>query len=137
MDTKDKIFAWLARGEVGISSRAMALTTAGVNLKRLPGWWSPWPHDPDDLRRCVLLVDLIPETREQGIAVLAQRYPEWKALAENWDDLVATLRREIGDELQPVGSAKETYDKMDALLEPLRIQRNEAAVKKRQEASDG
>ena len=58
------ITMWLALGERGISSEAIALTALGVHPI---GHDASWPHDPGDLRRCLLLLKEAPETRENGL----------------------------------------------------------------------
>ena len=65
------ITMWLAIGERGLSSEAIALTTLGLQPT---GWRASWPLDPADLRRCLLLLEASsPETRENGLLVLAKR----------------------------------------------------------------
>ena len=97
---------WLALGERGISSEAIALTTLGVHPI---GHRASWPLDPGDLRRCLLLLEEVPETREKGLLVLAKRCPKWAALVKVWDRLSETLRSEIGGTLPQYGSAPKTY----------------------------
>ena len=89
---------WLATGERGLSSEAIALTTLGLGPT---GWRASWPLDPADLRRCLLLLEQVPETRERGLLVLAKRCPRWAALVNVWDRLSETLRSEIGEALPP------------------------------------
>ena len=105
---------WLAVGERGISSNAIALTTLGL---RPTGHDAGWPLDPADLRRCLLLLEAVPETRECGLLVLAKRCPRWAALARVWDRLSETLRSEIGESLPPRGSAPRTYALMQEALD--------------------
>lgn len=109
------ITMWLAVGERGLSSEAIALTTLGL---RPTGLRASWPLDPDDLRRCLLLLEAVPETREKGLLVLAKRCPRWAALVKIWDRLSATLRSEIGENLPRRGSATKTYALMREALEP-------------------
>ncbi len=105
---------WLATGERGLSSEAIALTTLGL---RPTGRRASWPLDPADLRRCLLLLEAVPETRENGLLVLAKRCPRWAALVKTWDRLSETLRSEIGETLQPRGSAPQTYELMQQALD--------------------
>ena len=108
------ITLWLAVGERGLSSEAIALTALGV---RPTGLRATWPHDPADLRRCLLLLEEAPETREKGLLVLAKRCPKWAALVSVWDRLSETLRSEIGENLLPRGSAPRTYALMREALD--------------------
>ena len=109
------ITMWLAVGERGISSEAIALTALGVHPV---GHDASWPHDPADLRRCLLLLEAVPETRKDGLLVLAERCPRWAALVKVWDRLAETLRSEIGETLSPRGSAPRTYALMREALDP-------------------
>ena len=74
----------MASGERGLSSEAIAITTLGAYAT---GRTAAWPLDPSDLRRCLLLLEAVPEAREQGVGVLAKRSPQWAALADRWDIL--------------------------------------------------
>ena len=105
---------WLAEGERGLSSEAIALTALGVHPI---GHDASWPRDPDDLRRCLLLLEAVPETFEHGLLVLAERCPKWAALVKVWDRLSETLRSEIGEALSVRGSAPETYALMREALD--------------------
>lgn len=102
----DNMTKWLALGERGLSSNAIAMTTLGVHPSE---YRVSWPHDDGDLRRCLLLIEQVPETRSKGVDVLAKRYSQWAALANIWDELEETLRDEIGEALPPRGSAPRTY----------------------------
>lgn len=82
---------WLAGGERGISSEAIAQRLVGGRPKR----WTH-PYDVADLRRCVLLLDAVPEAREH-IDAMADVSPEWARLVEHWDELERLLRSEMQD----------------------------------------
>ena len=107
---------WLAVGERGLSSEAIALTTMGLEPT---GFRASWPLDPADLRRCLLLLEAVPETRKNGLMALAERCPRWAALVEVWDRLSETLRSEIGETLPQRGSAPRTYALMKEALDPV------------------
>ena len=108
------ITMWLAVGERGLSSEAIALTALGVHPI---GHDASWPHDPGDLRRCLLLLEKVPETREDGLLVLAERCHKWAALVKVWNRLSETLRSETGENLPPRGSAPRTYALMREALD--------------------
>ena len=105
---------WLAVGERGLSSEAIALTALGLEPT---GYRASWPHDPADLRRCLLLLEAVPETRRNGLQVLAKRCPKWAALVEVWERLSETLRSEVGETLPQRGSAPRTYALMREALD--------------------
>ena len=113
-ETVTNIARWMTAGERGISSKAIALTALGgypTGFDALPPW------DPSDLRRCLLLLEEVPEAREKGLRVLAERYSRWAALLNIWDCLSETLRSEIGEELPPRGPAPRTYALMREVLD--------------------
>ena len=105
---------WLAVGERGLSSEAIALTALGLEPT---GFRASWPHDPADLRRCLLLLEAVPDARENGLMALAKRCPKWAALVKVWDRLSETLRSEIDESLSPRGSAPRTYALMREALD--------------------
>ncbi len=93
----ERLLRWYCNGERGLSSEAIARTTAGNPLGN--GKDSRVPYDADDLRRCVLLLREVPEAFDNGVLVLAVKYPAWRALAGAWAQLERTLVGEIGQEL--------------------------------------
>ena len=115
------IATWLAVGERGLSSEAIALTALGG---RPTGFRASWPLDPGDLRRCLLLLEEAPETLEDGLLVLAKRCPKWAALVNIWDRLSETLRSEIGETLPPRGAAPRTYALMQEALDSTTTKRD-------------
>ena len=86
-----RLAEWLATGEVGASSLALASAATGRPDRGGP------PSDTGDLRRCVLLLDRIPEWASTAPRAAAARDPDrWGSVASVWDDLVATFLRETG-----------------------------------------
>jgi hypothetical protein len=65
MNMKDKILDWFATGRVGASSQAMACAAAGLPSDK------SHPCDPDDLNRCLLLLEAVPEIRNKMDKVAA------------------------------------------------------------------
>lgn len=92
----ERIAAWRSHGERGLSSDSIAVTTlsGGATAPYHP------PIDSGDLRRCLLLLEEVPEGYERGVLVLAQYSDDWRALAEIWDLLSQTLRWELGGDLE-------------------------------------
>lgn len=103
---------WLAFGERGRSSEGIAFAALGIKVDRQ----FDWPRDPDDLRRCLRLLDAAPAARP-GLEVLAAGSPEWAALVAVWPALDATLREETHELLDLTGSAPRTYAMMREALE--------------------
>ena len=113
-DTRLRIVQWLNNGHRGASSEAILWSA----MMRQPVRAHRHPLDPSDLRRCLLLLQQVPEARE-GIGILAGASARWEALAREWDGLEESLRKEAGPELEGE-TAPRTYALMRALLDPLR-----------------
>ena len=103
---------WIRDGERGLSSEAIVDHLAHHPIARASGA-SCHPYDPADLRRCVLLLDAVPTLRPL-MPSMADVSPEWAALVARWDQLEASLRREMSS-----GSyyATDTYTLMKSVLE--------------------
>jgi len=113
---------WLAVGEQGLSSCSIFWKLTGVRpdyLRQEREFCHP--RDSGDLRRCLLLLDQVPELQGR-IGEMAGCSPEWTALAAHWNDLCATMEAEAPDWKQPGpgGGAAETYRKMQEILRQAR-----------------
>ena len=113
--TREAILQWYMHGETGASSKAIAQAALGEKRTEMKH-----PNDPADLRRCLLLLERIPEAQEAAFRELATRSAGWSAgweeLIRIWPELEATLREEIGTELPARGSAPRTYMMMKEAL---------------------
>lgn len=109
---------WLRHGERGISSEAIF-----SHLTKLPiggGKWGPQvPLNPDDLRRCRLLLSAVPAFRAR-LSEMAELGPMWAALVEHWDELCALMDVEAPG---MSGSAPQTFQRMADLLDDARAGR--------------
>lgn len=106
----ERAAAWIANGRVGMSSRAIWSHMMGAKADRMEA-----PSDPDDLNRCLLLLDLIPEWSER-IPEMAQHGSRWKALAERWDEITDAFIGEVGLDWCNGRSAPITYRLMKEAL---------------------
>lgn len=89
---------WLASGERGLSSEAMAAHLTGKRVGAgLPAALN-YPFDADDFRRCVLLLDAVPLARLQ-LHRMSELGGVWALLVEQWDELEELLREEVGNNL--------------------------------------
>lgn len=52
------------------------------------------PHDPDDFRRCVLLLEVVPEWKEK-LHLLKDASPVWTKLVENWPLFTELLQEQL------------------------------------------
>lgn len=86
-----KVLLWFATGRVGESSKCMATyLTTGVKPP-----YAAYPHDPDDLNRCLLLLKAVPELREH-LPKMAKLNQQWEELVNNWDVLEKSFINEVG-----------------------------------------
>ena len=108
---KDKILDWLANGETGISSKTIAYKMAGIKLDRM---WLSHPSDPGDFKRCLKLVNLIPDIRPR-LGEMRSVSKEWDALIEHWKEVEDCFMDEVAEWLTDEFSQKratKTYDLM-------------------------
>ena len=80
---------WLRTGERGGSSNAMCKRFFGVPDNNETNH----PHDPDDLRRCILFLDAA--DAHDKVSQMADVSPGWSQLVLAWDRLIDTYRSEI------------------------------------------
>lgn len=101
----DRAAWWRKRGEIGTSSLTIwCFFTEGRNPHRDFNW----PLDPDDYRRCKLLLDLIPEWRE-NLGKIETRFAWFKPFADRWADFETLWAEEA-----PKKSCSKLYDAMKA-----------------------
>lgn len=114
-----KAMHWLVTCDTGLSSECLMATMLNGGPVDGKGWKSYFhPHDPADLKRCVKLLDEVPEFRARlDLMKLVSVY--WTILVENWDELEASLRQEMRDTPR---EAPKTYALMKALLNDVRTQ---------------
>lgn len=102
---KDKILDWFATGRVGASSKAMACAVADLPHDK------SHPYDPDDLNRCLLLLEAVPEIRNQMDKV-ASISGTWGKLVARWDEVEQCFLDEVGLNWCKARSAPKTYELM-------------------------
>jgi len=103
--------AWILNGRVGMSAKAIYCHMTGNADKDR---WNH-PHDPDDLNRCLLLLDLIPEWKER-MPEMKSRSPAWAGLAANWAEISQTFVDEAGMDWCKAKSAPKTYALMEQAI---------------------
>ena len=79
---------WLANGDIGASSLAIAAVMLGAEIQTRRG--SCHPHDSADFRRCVILLGYIPEWRDR-LPEMRKVNPCWGVLVQHWAKLEAML----------------------------------------------
>jgi hypothetical protein len=104
--------AWLAGGERGTSSNT--IFTRLVGFDALAGGSERHPRDPDDLRRCRLLLEQVPEV-QGNFASMAEASPHWRALVGAWDEICGLMDEECPRWREAEGVASNTHDRMRSL----------------------
>lgn len=106
------VVEWMRSGERGTSSEAIVSRLTGCPMGRKD---FPYPRDPDDLRRCVLLLEACPTLAER-FGEMASASPTWSRMVASWSTLVATFDAEKpGWRKGWKGPATKTYNAMFAL----------------------
>lgn len=105
---KQRALAWIVGRHVGLSSKAIWAQMMGAGTPE-DGW--SYPHDPDDLSRCLRLLRLMPEWRRR-LPEMAKRDPVWRALVKRWAELEALMEEEVGWDWSKGRSAPRTYAMM-------------------------
>lgn len=104
---------WLASGQRGISSNTIFTFLTGINA--LDNSRHSHPHDPDDLKRCRLLLEQCPQLKNI-FDDMKKVSKEWGFLVSDWDELCKTMDEEAPDWRNGKGSAPKTYGMMKDLL---------------------
>lgn len=115
--TEQQVIDWLANGEVGISSKCMAMWLAFG--KRTNDAFGGHPHDPDDMDRCLKLLQRAPGLRER-LPKMAELNKTWAALVARWDEIEAMQMDEIGLDWVKAKSAPKTYALMCEVIDGAR-----------------
>jgi hypothetical protein len=111
-ETQKQVVKWLATGRVGLSSKCMAMWLAfGERAEPYA------PADPDDLDRCLKLLDKAPGLRPL-IPKMADLTDEWARLVPRWDEVEASHLAEVGLGWTKARSAPKTYELMRMILRP-------------------
>lgn len=114
----DQAQHWLAAGEHGMSSATIFAHLTGIRPAVLGDTTSPaHPLDPDDLRRCRLLLEQVTPMRSR-LEEMRTLSPAWSTLVDHWDSLCATMDDECPNWRTGQGRAPRTYEKMQALAVP-------------------
>lgn len=100
---------WLAEGERGISSNAIFEVLTGY--KATGRWGLGHPRDPDDFRRCELLLSAVPDLRDE-MHNMVNVSPVWANLVRDWDKIKGMILEEAPNW---EGRASKAYDYMKSI----------------------
>ena len=112
-ETIRKVMQWFASGEKGISSECIASIICGFEPK-----WNDTPSDPDDFKRCLLLLNDIPELREH-LYMMRSVSTDWDKLMNHWDDIEESFMSEVPEWLY--GDYRNGAPKTYALMSKCRV----------------
>lgn len=92
---QQRALQWVVGSDTGISSKTIWAVMLGAvqGEARWPTYGTP--ADPDDFGRCYRLLELIPEWRGR-LHEVAERFPDWAPLVENWEELEELFRPVTG-----------------------------------------
>jgi len=89
---------WVENGEQGTSSKTIFSVIHGGDLRNGFTLLKPssycHPYDPDDFRRCYLLLKAVPEWRAE-LDKMRTVSKQWNALVDNWDKLTGMLEEQM------------------------------------------
>ncbi|MBX3579981.1 MAG: hypothetical protein KF723_22485 [Rhizobiaceae bacterium] len=111
-DIEGRAAQWRRSSDTGQSSIAIWEVMTGVPTPR-----TDHPHDPDDLGRCLRLLDLIPEWKPR-LNLMCGLSKYWDALVQRWPEIEASYQAKIS---KPVGAGNwgKTYSLMRSILDPI------------------
>lgn len=97
---EERLIDWYENGETGLSSSFLAYRLSGMEIfKTHPAH----PHDYDDLRRVILLIDRIPEFNETIIEM--QNEPGWAKIATRWGEIIEAVLKADPEAISPKDAA--------------------------------
>ena len=91
MELDQDAIKWLANGERGISSETIFEYLTGVPTTGRFG--CDRPRDPDDFRRCELLLEQVPSLRAK-FHLMSFVSPVWANLVLDWDKIKSMILEE-------------------------------------------
>lgn len=100
---------WLKNGDRGISSEAIASQLTGINFVH-DRWMGDYPRDPSDFRRCLELLEAVPEFKFR-LDEMKSKGTVWAALVDNWEELKRLYYEEAH-----TGKCSKLYDRMQELI---------------------
>lgn len=105
-DINERAVEWLLSGDTGLSSESILKHMLG----RTDGQ-NGYPLDPDDLGRCLRLLEIFPEWKPR-VGEMAQYSPGWAGQVAKWDELESLMAEEVGIDWSKGDRAEKTYKAM-------------------------
>ena len=108
-DIRSAVLEWLFTGQVGASSKVMAAAACGFPCSR------SYPSDPDDLNRCLLLLEKVLAIRERFPAI-SELSDVWAKLIDRWEVIERSFLDEAGLNWTKSNRAPKTYTLMKSVI---------------------
>lgn len=108
LDERQRANLWMVRGLIGSSSKRIWAHMTGTIIE---GNTADYPYDPDDLNRCLLLLEVVPEWKPR-MSEMAAHGPVWAALSARWEEISQCFIDEVGINWSKADTARKTYDLM-------------------------
>jgi hypothetical protein len=109
----DNLVKWLANGRRGTSSNTIVQHLTGIPTTRYGE--TDYPHDPDDLSRCRLLLEEVPELQPE-FHRMATLSSVWAELVNDWQRLCDLMDSEAPQWREGKGNAPNTLAFMRVLI---------------------
>lgn len=94
ISAKENANWWLMNGEHGISSKTIFKYLYGYDGGEIKIQFEDTPCDPDDFRRCYLLLKAVPQWKMK-LHLMKPVSPTWSKLVDNWDKLTVMLEEQM------------------------------------------
>lgn len=92
MHISEDLLNWLAKGERGLSSESIVQHLTGFPALGAH-WGMSTPMDASDLRRCILLLEQVPELAPR-IGEMAAVSGQWAEIVEVWHELLDAMNED-------------------------------------------
>jgi hypothetical protein len=119
MNEQQRANYWMIKGNTGASSQRIWAHMTGTITA---GKTTDYPYDPDDLNRCLLLLEAVPEWKAR-IPEMKAHGAVWAALAERWDEITECFLNDVGLNWSTGEHARKTYDLMREVRESAKAEK--------------
>lgn len=117
-ETLSQAMHWLLNGSTGMSSECILATIVNDGPVTSTSMYATFhPQDPGDFKRCVGLLNAVPEFRNR-LHVMKSVSKQWSYLVDHWDEIEKQMLDEIANPDRR-GMAPKTYDLMKCVLSGL------------------
>tara|TARA_R110001583_G_scaffold174017_3_gene328232 strand:- start:3839 stop:4369 length:531 start_codon:yes stop_codon:yes gene_type:complete len=87
---REEVLIWLDSGDVGQSSKAIAMHMAGIDAKS-----TCTPKDPSDFRRCLDMLKACPSIR--NISSVVDKVPHYAPYIREWNTMIDLYQSDVAE----------------------------------------